>query len=54
MNDVPICTGALAFEAAAIQGIPGIFGLVNAKAVVAATGGVGEEDEFDNPVGENG
>lgn len=36
-----------------MHGIPGIFELVeNAKA--AATGGVGDEDEFDSPVGENG
>jgi hypothetical protein len=37
-----------------MQGIPEILVVENAWAVVAATGGVGEEDEFDRPVGENG
>lgn len=61
-------TGAVALEAAAMHGIPVIFWLlyasaaaaataaaVVAAAVDAATGGVGDSDEFDRaPVGEYG
>lgn len=49
-------TGAVDLEAAAMHGMPGIFGLEKASAaatVDAGTGGVGE-DELDKPVGENG